>query len=173
MYLRSKHCKLTQRTWSHRWQRHCWAWDVILHKSMNQFPGRFKWKGESLPAIEELVRATVWNHVGKVYIIVKLHMPTRKLLIPTRTGTFCFKRKGAKTGSKAKRISTRTNATANTQARIRGTMTETSLHCMRRSWFSQTDRSLTIQHSLSRHHCTLYSRIQVTIQPLQITFKFM
>lgn len=53
------------------------------------------------PASLALVSRTVWNHVGKLYMTMKLHVATRKLLMPTSTGIFCFRREGARTGSTA------------------------------------------------------------------------
>lgn len=40
------------------------------------------------PAVEALVIATVWNHIGKKYITEKLHVATKKLEHPTNTGIF-------------------------------------------------------------------------------------
>lgn len=84
------------------------------------------------PATEELVKATVWNQVGKKYITVKLQSATRKLLIPTKTGIFCLRRNGASTGSGAINNSTMTNAMANMPDRTRGRITDRSVHCHRR-----------------------------------------
>lgn len=80
------------------------------------------------PATAALVNATVWNHMGKKYMTEKLHRATRKLLIPTKTGTRCFSRDGASTGSGAISSSTTTNATKNVQAKASGTMTQGSSH---------------------------------------------
>ena len=59
-----------------------------------------------IPASLALVSITVWNHVGKLYMTVKLHVATRKLLMPTNTGIFCLSRNGARTGSGAMNSST-------------------------------------------------------------------
>jgi hypothetical protein len=58
------------------------------------------------PAMLAFVMATVWNHIGKKYMMLKLQVATRKLLSPTRTGIFCFSRNGAMTGSGEMKIST-------------------------------------------------------------------
>lgn len=71
---------------------------------------------------------TVWNQVGKKYIMVKLHIATRKLLSPTSTGIFCFRRNGARTGSGATFNSMKMNAMVKTPANIRGTITCGSSH---------------------------------------------
>ena len=58
--------------------------------------------------MDALVNMTVWNHIGKKYMIEKLHIGTKKLDAPTKTGIFCLRRDaaGARTGSSATRIST-------------------------------------------------------------------
>ena len=66
---------------------------------------------------------TVWNHVGKLYMTVKLHVATRKLLMPTRTGIFSFSRNGAKIGSGAIHNSTYTKSSAKTAEVARGAYT--------------------------------------------------
>ena len=81
-----------------------------------------------LPAVEADVTMTVWNHIGKKQNTEKLHRPTRKLLIPTSTGIFCFKRNGARTGSGAIRNSTTMKAIANTTPMTTGTMTWALAH---------------------------------------------
>lgn len=58
----------------------------------------------------------------------KLHRETRKLLVATKTGTRCFNRDGASTGSGATSSSTSTNATENTPAKARGMTTQGSSH---------------------------------------------
>ena len=54
-----------------------------------------------IPAVDALVKMTVWNHIGKKYMIEKLQIATRKLDIPTKSGIFCLRRDGARTGSGA------------------------------------------------------------------------
>jgi hypothetical protein len=81
-----------------------------------------------LPAVDALVNITVWNHIGKKYVTAKLQVATRKLLSPTRTGIFCFKRNGAKTGSGAMYNSTRRNAKVNITDKANGAMTKGSPH---------------------------------------------
>ena len=76
-----------------------------------------------VPASLALVSKTVWNHVGKLYMTVKLHVATKKLLMPTSTGIFCFRSEGARTGSTAIRSSKITKAMKNTAERIIGTKT--------------------------------------------------
>ncbi len=83
----------------------------------------------NVPASLALVSSTVWNHVGKLYITVKLQLATRKLLIPTRTGIFCFNRKGANTGSGATNSSMITNATVKSPDNMIGTYTAGDVHC--------------------------------------------
>ena len=51
------------------------------------------------PAVDALVSITVWNHIGKKYMMEKLQLATKKLDMPVRTGTFFLSRKGARTGS--------------------------------------------------------------------------
>ena len=46
-----------------------------------------------------LVKATVSNHMGKKYVTAKLQFETRKLLIPTKTGTLSLSKNGASIGS--------------------------------------------------------------------------
>jgi hypothetical protein len=82
-----------------------------------------------LPAIEALVIATVWNHIGKKYMIEKLQMATRKLEIPTKTGILRRKRKGANIGSGATKISTKMNAIENITAIITVIITAGLDHC--------------------------------------------
>jgi len=62
---------------------------------------------------------TVWNHMGKKYMIEKLHIATKKFDIPTRTGILCFRRKGARTGSRDTRNSMQRKRHANATARTR------------------------------------------------------
>jgi hypothetical protein len=81
-----------------------------------------------LPAVEALVNITVWNHMGKKYIIEKLQAATRKLESPTRTGIFCLSRKGAKTGSGAMKNSTSRKSTVNIPERTNGITTVGSDH---------------------------------------------
>ena len=54
---------------------------------------------------------------------VKLHVATKKLLMPTSTGIFCFRSEGARTGSTAIRSSKITKAMKTTAERIIGTKT--------------------------------------------------
>jgi hypothetical protein len=80
------------------------------------------------PAIEALVKPTVSNHTGKKYMTVKLQKATRKLLVPTKMGTFCFRRDGASTGSYATKISIRRKQENDMKLAARGTYTVTSDH---------------------------------------------
>jgi hypothetical protein len=82
-----------------------------------------------LPAKDALVIATVWNHIGKKYMIEKLQMATRKLEIPTKTGILRRKRKGANIGSGATKISTKMNAIENVTAIITEIITAGLDHC--------------------------------------------
>ena len=70
--------------------------------------------------MDELVSPTVINHIGKKYITAKLQFATKKFCMPMRTGIFCFRRKGASTGSGAIRSSTYMNAREKMNARDRG-----------------------------------------------------
>lgn len=83
---------------------------------------------KTVPASDALVKGTVWNHMGKKYMIAKLQLATRKLLMPTKTGIFCFSKKGASMGSLATRSSKTTNVANRTKAKTKGTMTDASLH---------------------------------------------
>lgn len=83
----------------------------------------------SLPAKDALVIATVWNHIGKKYMIEKLQIATRKLEIPTKTGILRRKRKGANIGSGATKISTKMNAIENVTAIITEIITSGLDHC--------------------------------------------
>lgn len=74
--------------------------------------------------MDVLVRATVSNHIGKKYVTAKLQLETKKLLIPTRTGILCFRRKGANIGSGAKINSATTNSTKKITAKVKGIMTD-------------------------------------------------
>ena len=71
-----------------------------------------------IPAVDALVNMTVWNHIGKKYMIEKLHIGTKKLDAPTKTGIFCLRRDGARTGSGATKISTMRKTIANMHARV-------------------------------------------------------
>ena len=71
---------------------------------------------------------TVWNHKGKKYMIVNVQSVTKKPDIATRTGTFFFSRKGARTGSRASKSSVTRNATAPVIPRQRDAMTLLSDH---------------------------------------------
>ena len=81
-----------------------------------------------LPAVEALVIITVWNHKGKKYIIVNEQSDTRKPDVATRTGIFFFSRKGARTGSRAKKSSVTRNPMAPVIPRQRDMMTVLSDH---------------------------------------------
>ena len=70
-------------------------------------------------------------------MIAKLHSATRKLDIPTRTGIFCFSRKGAKTGSGATKSSTSKKAGTDATAIIKEVITLTSDHYSRSSALSR------------------------------------
>ena len=80
------------------------------------------------PAIEADDNMTVWNHIGKKKMTVKLQIPTRKLLIPTSTGIFCLSRNGASTGSMASFSSMTRKMRKNTMAATRVEITRASLH---------------------------------------------
>lgn len=58
------------------------------------------------PASLALVNMTVWNHVGRLYIMAKLHIETMKLATPTSMGTLEYTNRGGSTGSVAYRSST-------------------------------------------------------------------
>lgn len=79
--------------------------DAHLHRISPPHTQPLKDAGHA-PASLALVSMTVWNQVGKLYMTVKLHVATRKLLMPTRTGIFCCSRNGASTGSGATYSST-------------------------------------------------------------------
>ena len=80
------------------------------------------------PATEAGDNITVWNHIGKKYMTEKLQKATRKLLIPTRTGIFCFSRCGVNTGSMASFSSTTRKRKKNTRATTRDEITRASSH---------------------------------------------
>ena len=67
---------------------------------------------------------TVWNHIGKKYMIAKLQFATKKLLTPTKTGTFCASKNGASIGSGATNSSKRTNDMKKTMDKTKGIITE-------------------------------------------------
>ena len=81
------------------------------------------------PAVEADDNMTVWNHIGKKYMMEKLQNATRKLLIPTSTGIFCVSRNGANTGSTASFNSTTKKTRKNTTAATRVEITRASSHC--------------------------------------------
>lgn len=64
--------------------------------------------------MDAFVIMTVWNHIGKKYMIEKLHIATKKLEHPTSTGIRCLRRKGVMTGSTETKISTMMKVRANT-----------------------------------------------------------
>lgn len=68
--------------------------------------------------------------MGKKYMTEKLHVATRKLLMPTRTGIFCRSNDGANTGSGAMNSSTTRKSTAKTLATTTDAMTLESDHCV-------------------------------------------
>ena len=78
--------------------------------------------------MDALVNKTVWNHIGKKYMIEKLHIGTRKLDAPTKRGIFCLRRDGARTGSGATKNSTMRKRTANTPAREMDMITAGFVH---------------------------------------------
>ena len=80
------------------------------------------------PEMESDVNITVWNQVGKKYMTEKLQKPTRKLLIPTKTGIFCLSRNGVNTGSTASFSSMTKKRRKNTNATTRVEITRTSSH---------------------------------------------
>ena len=73
--------------------------------------------------MDALVNMTVWNHIGKKYITVKLQYATRRLDVPTRAGIFCRRRDGARTGSGDIKNSARKKRMVNTPARVMDVMT--------------------------------------------------
>ena len=81
------------------------------------------------PAVEADDNMTVWNHIGKKYMMEKLQKATRKLLIPTSTGILCLSRNGARTGSMASFNSTTRKRRKNTMAATRVEITRASSHC--------------------------------------------
>lgn len=83
---------------------------------------------EYAPAIDALVRHTVWNHIGRKYMMEKLHVATRKFEHPTNTGIGCFSNAGANTGSGATKSSTTTKPTAKTAANVHEVITKGSDH---------------------------------------------
>ena len=68
--------------------------------------------------MDAFVFITVWNHIGKKYVIEKSQRATRKFDALTRTGTFCTSKKGAMTGSWAIRTSMSIKANPDTTAVI-------------------------------------------------------
>ena len=56
-------------------------------------------------------------------MIEKLHIDTRTLDVPTNMGIFCLRRKGARTGSGAMKISTMRNRIANMHDRVMDVIT--------------------------------------------------
>lgn len=96
-------------------------------RNQNQSPITHRFQYCS-PATDALVSATVSNHKGKKYWIAKLASETRKLLQPTRTGTFCSNKCGANTGSGASRSSTYKNARMNVPDTARGVITDAADH---------------------------------------------
>jgi hypothetical protein len=68
--------------------------------------------------VDALVNTTVWNHIGKKYMIVKLQVETGKLDALTKRGIFCLRRDGARTGSGAMKNSTTRKTIANMHARM-------------------------------------------------------
>jgi len=81
------------------------------------------------PATEADDNITVWNHIGKKYMMEKLQKATRKLLIPTSTGIFCLSRYGVNTGSMAIFSSTTRKRRKNPMATTRDEITRASSHC--------------------------------------------
>ena len=88
-----------------------------------------------IPAVDALVNITVWNHIGKKYMIEKLQIETRKLDVPTKMGIFCLRRDGARTGSGAMKNSTITNRIANMHARVIDMITAGFDHWIRVSYW--------------------------------------
>ena len=80
------------------------------------------------PASLALVSMTVWNHVGRLYIMAKLHIDTMKLATPTSMGTFCLTNAGGRTGSRAYFISITMNAMKKTMEDARGPQTVNDAH---------------------------------------------
>lgn len=127
----------------------CSALDVSLSISQIAVNAILKRININIPAVDALVRATVWNHIGKKYITEKLQNATRKLLAPTRTGTFCFNRNGAMMGSGATNNSTKMKTTEKMPTRASGTYTHWSDHCRRVNQLDVScEQSLTGRSSL-------------------------
>lgn len=84
-----------------------------------------------LPAVDAFVCMTVWNHIGKKYMMEKLQIATRKFEAPTRSGIFCTSKNGAITGSGATKSSMSMKDNPETAAIIRGTTTVLWDHCKR------------------------------------------
>jgi hypothetical protein len=61
--------------------------------------------------------------------MVKLQNATRKLDIPTRTGIFCLRSPGTRTGAGATKSSKAMKMAKKAIARTRGTITVQELHC--------------------------------------------
>ena len=86
-----------------------------------------------LPAVDAFVCMTVWNHIGKKYMIEKLQRATRKFEAPTSSGIFCTSKNGAMTGSGATKSSMSMKDTPDTAAIIREAMTVLWDHCKPRT----------------------------------------
>ena len=81
-------------------------------------------KGKNAPAVDAFVMGTVWNHIGKKYMMEKLHIATRKFEQPTSTGILCLSKNRAKTGSGEIKSSAIRKAIANTPAHVMDAITE-------------------------------------------------
>lgn len=143
-----------------------------IGKQMKAFHCQFTSQPNSLihrrcisPAMDALVKDTVWNHMGKKYMTAKLHTETKKLLIPTKTGTRCLNRDGASTGSGAISSSTSMNITKVTLAKTSGTMTQGWSH-YGKFRLSIRKGSTTVPCSL---RCTSYSGTPRKLPPVTIS----
>jgi hypothetical protein len=118
---------LTLRTWNRKTWICYWGGDEDLYKVSVKMEDTISREYE--PAVDALVNATVWNHIGKKYMIVKVQLATKKLLKPLRTGNFCFRRNGANTGSLATQSSITTKAKRDITESTSGQRTAGAPHC--------------------------------------------
>lgn len=68
--------------------------------------------------MDVFVFITVWNHIGKKYVIEKLQRAPRKFDVLMSMGIFCTSKKGAMTGSGTIRSSMSMKANPDTTAVI-------------------------------------------------------
>lgn len=85
------------------------------------------------PAMEALDNITVWNHMGRKYMMEKLQVATMKFESPTNTGIFWARRPGASTGSGAKRISITINRREKMKVDVADAITNGWVHCQIRT----------------------------------------